>query len=157
MKRGNSHKVGSWIHASMTGQRSKWCKLKQLKGALQEMGTNRPWNWRLCIKQPRRAGQTADDQSQDDCRSWLCCYACSPFPQPIKIWLLIVSVWGQESQPLDRCLLPFQLLASKINIPFHQPGLSNGFWAASSQPHSRLQPPEVLIKYLTVCTKESVV
>ena len=42
---------------------------------LKEMGTDRPWKWRLTTENNQDdAGQTTDDQLQDDCQSWLRCF-----------------------------------------------------------------------------------
>lgn len=54
--------------------------------------------------------------------------AYSSFPQPIKALAPRLSVRGAGGVSLRTGVSPLlQLLASKINFPFHHPGLFNGF------------------------------
>ena len=49
------------------------------------MGTDRPWKWRLTTENNQDdAGQTTNDQLQDDCQSWLCWFYMLPPPSDYK-------------------------------------------------------------------------
>ena len=65
----------------------------------QRTETNWPWNWRLTVLKTGDSGHSTNDQFQDHCQSWLCCFAYSPVPPSIKA-LAPFCQWG--SQPLDR-------------------------------------------------------
>ena len=80
------------------------------------------------------ASQTTDDQFQDDCQSWLCCF-CIYSPH---LWKFLPpdclgagrSTFGQTPAHPS---VPVPSIQNKANFPFHQPGLFNGIWVSSSQ------------------------
>ena len=100
----------------------------------QEMETNWSWNWRLTVLNVGDAGQTTDDQFQDDCQNWSCYFCMEPPPSTYKSsFPLIVSV-GQTTSGQASALPPLAAsIQNKANFPFHQPGLFNSFWAVSSR------------------------
>ena len=100
---------------------------------LKEMGTNRPWKWRLTalktikmmLGRPRMTNVKMTVSA--DCAV----SECSPLRPSIKALAHWLSVGG--SRPLDRSP-PLPLVAgiwNKANFPFHQPCLFIGFWTVS--------------------------
>ena len=86
--------------------------------------------------------------------------AYSSFPQPIKAlapWLSVRGAGG--SQPSDRCLPspPVAGVQNKLSFPPPWPLLTAFERPAANLTLGYSPTAEVLTKYLTACTKESVV
>ena len=108
-----------------------------------EMGTNVPWNWRLTVPKTTEMilfrPQTTNLKMTvwDDCAA----SACNPPPSNSvtkSSQLLLVrgiSAFGQMSTTLRSSVAG---IWNKANFPFHQSGLSIGFWVASSQTHKHI-------------------
>lgn len=115
---------------------------------LKDKETNWHWNWRLTKNNQDDTGQTSicmTNFSRSLLELTVLFLHVAPPPSIYKstcpwFFVLLVVGWGKAVGFWVGVCPPPQLLASKINFPFHQPGLFNGFWAASSQPHSRWQP-----------------
>ena len=106
------------------------------------METKWPWTWRLTvIKTINEADQTTDDQCQDDCQRWLCCFCMQP---PLSIykssWPLIVKEGGVRLWTGVHIPAP-QLLASKIKQTSLSTNLASllAFERWAARPHFHLQ------------------
>ena len=93
-------------------------------------------------------GQNAEDQFQEDCQNWLCCFCLEPPPSAYKKspWSLIVSagVGGERggNWPLDRHPtkpLPIVRIQNKATFPFSTNLASSlAFEQRAVRPHCRL-------------------
>ena len=86
------------------------------------------------------AGQTTNNQSEDDCQSWLAISAGSPLCLSIKALVTLDTSWGRAGLWTDVChpSTPVASIWNKANFLFHRPDLSCGFWVTSTRtpPHS---------------------
>ena len=122
-----------------------WHKLPQFWELAQRMETGWPWNWRSSVLKTIKMTLIRPPMTNFKMTVRVNCTfsACSPLPWPIKApahWLSVAGcvcvcvelAFGHMSAhpPLPLWVASIQ---NKVNFPFHQPGLFNGFWPASSQ------------------------
>ena len=90
------------------------------------METNQPCNRRLAVLDKDGTEQTTEDQLQEDCQAWPCCFCTQPLPLSIKVLAPCLSgVGGGPASGQMSALLPpsGDDIQNKANFPFHQPGL----------------------------------
>ena len=96
------------------------------------------------------AGQTTDNQFEDDCQSWLAISASRPLRLSIKALVTLDASWGKVGLWTDVCHHPHQLPASEIKQTFFSTDLTclEAFEWQAAGPHLTLSVTAGISKWI---------